>query len=601
MEQKGNNIDTKLLGRVLALARPYRMLFAVTGILTLLLGPIAIVRPHLVKVAVDDYILPQDIGGLQMIILILCGFLLLEAAFRYAFAYLTSLLGQNVIKDLRVRVFDHVTELRPSYFDKTPVGTSLTRTINDVESINDVYSEGVITIIADVLMVVAVLSIMLYTSWQLTLVCLIPMPLLIWASYVFKEKVKEAFQIVRTQISRMNAFLNERITGMRIVQIFSAETDELKKFKSINRQYTQANIDTIFYYALFFPVVEILSASALGLMIWFGTQGVIEGFVSPGLLIAFPIYLGMLFRPIRMLADKFNTLQMGLVAAQRVFNLLDLKQFIPNNGKHITDSLHGKIELDKVWFSYNQTGGEINDEDWILRNVSFNVNPGETLAIVGSTGSGKTSVINLLNRFYEHQRGEIKVDGVNMEDYELYNYRKHICMVLQDVFLFGGTVYENIALRNPDISRETAEHAAKLVGAHKFIEQLPGAYDYKVMERGSSLSAGQRQLISFARALAYDPDILILDEATANIDPESEVLIQHAIETLIKKRTSIIIAHRLSTIRHANRVLVLDKGEVIEYGTRNELLALENGRFRKLHEMQFSEMETGENAMGITT
>lgn len=601
MEQKGNNIDTKLLGRVLALARPYRMLFAVTGILTLLLGPIAIVRPHLVKVAVDDYILPQDIGGLQVIILILCGFLLLEAAFRYAFAYLTSLLGQNVIKDLRVRVFDHVTELRPSYFDKTPVGTSLTRTINDVESINDVYSEGVITIIADVLMVMAVLSIMLYTSWQLTLICLIPMPLLIWASYVFKEKVKEAFQIVRTQISRMNAFLNERITGMRIVQIFSAETDELKKFKSINRQYTQANIDTIFYYALFFPVVEILSASALGLMIWFGTQGVIEGFVSPGLLIAFPIYLGMLFRPIRMLADKFNTLQMGLVAAQRIFNLLDLKQFIPNNGKHVADTLHGEIELDKVWFSYNQTGGEINNEDWILRNVSFKVNPGETLAIVGSTGSGKTSVINLLNRFYEHQRGEIKVDGVKMEDYELYNYRKHICMVLQDVFLFGGTVYENIALRNPEISRETAEHAAKLVGAHKFIEQLPGAYDYKVMERGSSLSAGQRQLISFARALAYDPDILILDEATANIDPESEVLIQHAIETLIKKRTSIIIAHRLSTIRHANRVLVLDKGEVIEYGTRDELLALENGRFRRLHELQFSEMETGENAMGITT
>lgn len=594
MEQKGNNIDVKLLGRVLALAKPYRWLFAVTGTMTLLLGPIAIVRPHLVKVAVDDYILPQDISGLQMIIFILCGFLLLEAAMRYAFVYLTSLLGQNVIKDLRVRVFDHITALRPTYFDRTPVGTSLTRTINDVESINDVYSEGVITIIADVLMVLAVLAIMFYTSWQLTLVCLIPMPLLIWASYVFKEKVKEAFQIVRTQISRMNAFLNERITGMRIVQIFGAEQSEMKKFKSINREYTQANIDTIFYYALFFPVVEILSASALGLMIWFGTQGVIAGYVSPGLLIAFPIYLGMLFRPIRMLADKFNTLQMGLVAAQRVFNLLDLKQFIPNNGKLVVDSMKGDIALNKVWFSYDQSGGKIAEEDWILRDVSFRLHSGETLAIVGSTGSGKTSVINLLNRFYEHQRGEIKVDGLPIEQYELFSYRKHICMVLQDVFLFGGSVYENIALRNPEVSREQAEHAAKLVGAHKFIMQLPGGYDYKVMERGSSLSAGQRQLISFARALAYNPDILILDEATANIDPESEILIQHAIETLIKKRTSIIIAHRLSTIRHADCVLVLDKGRVIEYGSRDELLALENGRFRQLHDLQFNELETGE-------
>ncbi len=601
MDQQGNNIDVKLLGRVLALAKPYRWLFIVTGILTLLLGPVAIIRPHLVKVAVDDYVLPQDISGLQFIILLLCGFLLIEAIMRYSFGYLTSLLGQKVIKDLRVRVFQHVTNLKPTYFDRTPVGTSLTRTINDVESINEVYSEGVITIIADVLMVIAVLTIMLYTSWQLTLVCLIPMPLLIWASYIFKEKVKEAFQVVRTQISRMNAFLNERITGMRIIQIFSAEKQEMKKFKAINRQYTQANIDTIFYYALFFPVVEILSASALGLMIWFGTRGVIEGYVSPGLLVAFPIYLNMLFRPIRMLADKFNTLQMGLVAAQRVFNLLDLKQQIPNAGTHKTDEVQGEISFDHVWFSYRQNDEPVSDEDWILRDVTFRVEPGETLAIVGSTGSGKTSVINLINRFYIHQKGTISLDGMPIENFELFNYRRHICMVLQDVFLFGGTVAENISLRDDRFTEQEIITASKLVGAHKFIKKLPGQYAYQVRERGSSLSAGQRQLISFARALAFNPDILILDEATANIDPESEILIQHAIETLIKKRTSIIIAHRLSTIRHADKIMVLDKGRVAEFGTHDELLKIENGRFKKLHDLQYYEIEQGKKKLGLAT
>lgn len=574
--------DYQLLGRVLSLAKPYRTLFAFAAVLAIVLAPVATLRPYLVQVMVDDYIFNYDLSGLTRMALIFVGVLFVHAILQYAFIFSTNLLGQSVIRDLRVNVFKHLTSLRLTYFDRTPIGTSTTRTINDIETINTVFSQGVITIVADLLTLFAVLGIMLYTSWELTLICLTTMPFLLVATYIFKEKVKKSYQRVRTQISKKNAFLQERITGMRIVQIFNAEREEMKRFKEINRDYTKANLNAILYYAIFFPVVDIIAAASLGLMVWWGARGVIGGDVTLGALVAFPIYLNMLFRPMRMLADKFNTLQMGLVAADRVFDVLDRTDQIENKGTIQADQLKGKVSFDDVTFAY--TG-----KDYVLKNLNLDIKPGETLAIIGSTGSGKTTIINILNRFYEIQKGSIKIDDVDIKDYELLSLRRRIAMVLQDVFLFGGTVLENITLRDSNISREKVIEAAKMIGAHQFIEKLPGGYDYKVMERGATLSMGQRQLISFVRALVFDPDILILDEATSSIDPETESVIQFAIETLIKKRTSIIIAHRLSTIRHANNILVLSKGEVQEFGSHEDLIQIEDGHYKQLYEMQFLE------------
>lgn len=575
-----NRLNISVLSRVMALARPYTLLFTLSGILALVLAPVGVLRPYLVQVMVDDHIFHYDIQGMTRIAAWLFAILFLESGLRYFFIYITSLLGQSVIKDLRVRVFNHITSLRLSYFDQTPIGTSTTRTINDIETINTVFSEGLITILADMLSLVAVLAIMFYTSWKLTLVCLITMPLLVVASYIFKEKVKTAFQKVRTQISRMNAFLQERITGMRIVQVFNAEKQEMEKFKEINREYTTANLNSILYYAVFFAVVEIISAASLGLMVWWGARGVIGGDVTLGALVAFPIYLGMLFRPIRMLADKFNTLQMGLVAAERVFKLLDRQDKIENNGKFAPDKVAGEVAFKNVWFAYNES-------DYVLRDISFQIGKGETVALVGSTGSGKTTIISLLNRFYDIQKGQIEIDGRSIGDYDLQALRRRIAIVLQDVFLFTGTVMENITLRDETISRETVIESAKMIGAHEFIERLPGGYDYNVQERGATLSMGQRQLISFVRALVFDPDILILDEATSSVDPETESVIQYAIEQLIARRTSIIIAHRLSTIRRATRIMVMQKGQLLENGSHDELLQIEDGHYRKLYEMQF--------------
>lgn len=582
MAQGGNKFDYQLLGRVLGLARPYRLLFVAAGLLAIVLAPIATLRPYLVQIMVDEYIFNYDLPGLTRMALIFVGVLLLHAVLQYFFIFATNLLGQSVIRDLRVNVFNHIIGLRLTYFDRTPIGTSTTRTINDIETINTVFSQGVITIIADLLTLFAVLGIMLYTSWQLTLICLTTMPFLLVATYFFKESVKKSYQIVRSQISKMNAFMQERITGMRILQIFNAERDEMTKFKVINREYTQANLNAIFAYAIFFPVVDIIAAASLGLMVWWGARGVIGGDVTMGALVAFPIYLNMLFRPMRMLADKFNTLQMGLVAADRVFDILDRRDQITNTGTIKPESLKGAIEFDDVFFAYNA-------RDYVLKNLNFKVKPGETLAIIGSTGSGKTTIINILNRFYEIQKGNIRIDGIDIREYELIALRRRIAMVLQDVFLFGGTVMENITLRDETISREKVIESAKMIGAHEFIEKLPGGYDYKVMERGATLSMGQRQLISFVRALVFDPDILILDEATSSVDPETESVIQFAIETLIKKRTSIIIAHRLSTIRHADNIMVLSKGEIQEFGHHDELIQIEDGHYKQLYEMQFLE------------
>jgi len=581
-QQPQQKFDYQLFSRVIALAKPYKGIFATAGILAVVLAPLSTLRPYLIKVMVDDYIFNYDIEGMTRIAILIGILLMLNVILQYAFIYSTSWLGQSVIKDLRVSVFNHITSLKLKYFDKTPIGTSTTRTINDIETINTVFSQGVITILADLLTLFAVLAIMFYTSWKLTLVCLVTMPFLIIATYIFKEKVKASYQIVRTQISKMNAYLQERITGMRVVQIFNQEQSEMEKFKVINQAYTQANLNAILYYAVFFPVVEIISAAALGLMVWYGAKGVIGGDVTLGALIAFPIFLSMLFRPMRMLADKFNTLQMGLVAADRVFGVLDNDQQIENKGRIQPTNLKGDLTFDNVDFAYI-------DEEYVLKNLSFKVNAGETLAIVGSTGSGKTTIINILNRFYEINSGKILIDDVNIKDYELLALRRRTAVVLQDVFLFSGSVLENINLRDNTITREQVIEASKMIGAHEFIMKLPGGYDYEVMERGATLSMGQRQLISFVRALVFDPDILILDEATSSIDPETESVIQHAIETLIEKRTSIIIAHRLSTIRHATNIMVLDKGQIKELGPHEELLKLEDGHYKELYDMQFVE------------
>lgn len=580
-----NQLDFKLLKRVLAEASPYKSLLLGTTLMAILLAPLATLRPWLVQKMVDEHIVQFDLGGLFRLVVFFLLVLFLHAFLTYLFTYLSGVLGQAVVRDMRIKIFNHINRFNLSYFDKTPIGTSTTRTINDVETINTVFSQGVITIIADVLTLFVVLGIMFITSWELTLIALTTSPFLVIASYIFKEKVKASFQSVRTEIARMNAFLQEQISGMRIVQIFHVEMASMRRFKKINREYTKANLDSVLYYAVFYPVVEIISAASLGLMVWWGAKGVIGESVSMGALIAFPIYLNMLFNPIRILADKFNTLQMGLVAAERVFALLDNHSDQEISGPLTPNKLKGEVRFNKVNFAYQ-------GEDWVLKNVNFQIKPGQTLAIVGATGSGKTSIISLINRFYIHQSGQITIDGIDIKDYQLQALRRRIALVLQDVFLFSGSVIENITLRDETIGKEQVILAAKMIGAHDFISKLPGGYDYQVMERGATLSMGQRQLISFVRALVFNPDILILDEATSSIDPASESIIQKAIETLITKRTSIIIAHRLSTIMHAHQILVMERGEVMESGTPDELLKKEEGLFKKLYDMQFIQTES---------
>ena len=582
MENKNKKgLDMQLLRKVFGEAREYKRYMWLAGLMTIVIAPLSPFRSHLIQCMVDDHISINDLSGLAKLALWIVALIVSEGVLQFVFKILTNWLGQAVIKDLRVRVFQHISSLQLSYFDNTPIGTSTTRTINDLETMNSVFSEGIITIIADMLTVVLVFLFMMYTSWKLTLVCLVTAPFLILSSYVFKEKVKDSFQQVRGEIAKMNAFLQERISGMRIVQIFNAEQQEYEKFQAINTKLTKAHVDGVFYYAVFFPVVEILSAASLGLMVWYGAGGVIDGHITLGVLVAFPIYISMLFRPIRMLADKFNTLQMGLVAAERVFALLDKTDAIEPSGNIEANKFKGHISFKNVNFSY------IEDNP-TLKNVSFEVKPEETLAIVGSTGSGKTTIISLLNRFYEIQSGVIAVDGQDIRTFQLESLRRRMAIVLQDVFLFSGSVLENITLKDNSISREQVIAASKLIGAHDFIEKLNGGYDYQVMERGATLSMGQRQLISFVRALVFDPDILILDEATSSVDPETEAVIQFAIEKLINKRTSIIIAHRLSTIRKATNIMVMERGEVKEFGSHEQLLQVADGHYRELYDMQYA-------------
>lgn len=533
--------------------------------LAIILAIISPLRPFLIKVSVDKYIAHNLLMGLIRISVFQFGILLVESLLRFWFTYRTNWLGQTVVNDLRNMVFRKILFQNVSYYDHTPIGTLTTRTINDIESINDVFSEGIIAIVADVLTIVSIIIVMIVTDWRLTLVCLATFPLLILATWWFKEAVNKSFQRVRNAVAALNAYVQEHLTGMYLVQAFAAEQREAAKFQEINKEHRDANIKGIFAYSVFFPIVEIILASSLGLLVWYGASRILHYGATPGVIISFVMYLNLLFRPLRMMADKFNVLQMGIIAGERVFTVLDSPDFLDNNGSLKADKIKGEVEFRNVHFSYKPGVP-------VLKGVSFRLEAGKTLAVVGHTGAGKTSIISILNRLYEIESGQILIDGRELKDYDIYSLRSHIGIVLQDVFLFSGTICDNITLRNPTIPIDKVKEVTQMLGMHDFIMRLPGGYDFDVMERGNSLSQGQRQLLSFARALLYDPAILVLDEATSSVDSESEQLIQHAIDTLIKGRTSIVIAHRLSTIRKANEIIVMDHGVVLERGNHASLI-----------------------------
>lgn len=581
-EEPKKKLDLSLVRRVLSLATPYKVEFYGAVGLSFVLAGVSLVRPWLMKHAIDNYIAVFNLRWLKITALAMIVTLLIETALRYVFGYLTAWLGTSIIRDLRQKVYSHVIFSKLQYFDTTPIGTSTTRTITDVEAINDTFSEGLITIFSDILTIVFVTICMFITNWQLSIVTLLSLPFLLFVTRWFQRGVKASFQDERTQIGRLNAFLQEHITGMRIIQIFNVEAKEQKKFSEINAQLREANVRGIWYYSLFFPAVEILLAVAVGLMVWYASGQIVRGYASVGVISFFILLINMLFRPLRFIADKVNTIQRGIIAAERVFKLLDKDNFIPDNGTYVPQKTQGKITFDNVWFAYE-------NENYVLKGLNFELPAGQTLAIVGATGSGKTSTMSLLGRFYEINKGDIRIDDVSIQKYKLAALRSQMSIVLQDVFLFAGSVYDNITLRNDSITREKVMEASKAISAHDFIMRLPGGYDYKVMERGATLSMGQRQLISFVRALVYDPAILILDEATSSIDTESEYIVQQAIEKLVKGRTSVVIAHRLSTIRHAHKIMVLDRGEMKEFGSHDELIALAEGLYRRLHDMQFNQ------------
>ncbi len=576
--------DWKLLRRVMGYAAPYKNRFWISVILAIVLAALTPLRPLLIQRTVNEYIVGEIPRMVILVTMIQLGIILIETALRFGFTFLTAWLGQAVVMDLRLATYDKILRLHLSQFDRTPVGTLTTRTVNDIESINDIFAEGLVPIIADILSIVCVLTYMFSADWRLTLIALIPFPIILIATYIFKESINRSFQSVRNAVAALNAFVQEHLTGMFIVHAFAAEQLELDKFKKINRQHRDANIKAIFAYSVFFPVVEIVLALSIGLVVWYTAKEALALQQSQqGTVIAFILCLNLLFRPLRVLADKFNVLQMGVIASERVFNVLDNPEAAPPFTNKPLENLRfkGKIEFENVHFAYDPAVP-------VLKGISFVAHPGETIALVGPTGSGKTSITSLLTRLYDFQSGQIKIDDIAIQSYELESLRGQVGVVLQDVFLFSGSIYDNITLRNTSISRNRVEEAARMIGLHDFICSLPGGYDYDVRERGLTLSLGQRQLLSFIRALLYNPSILILDEATSSIDSESEQLIQQAIEKLVQGRTSIVVAHRLSTIRKANRIIVLGKGELLEMGTHAELIA-KNGHYAQLCRVQFPE------------
>ncbi|MGD1845622.1 MAG: ABC transporter ATP-binding protein [Salibacteraceae bacterium] len=577
----GKAFDLKLFKRVMRYVGPYRALFYFTATLTIVLALLSPLRPWLIQMTVDDYIMVSNYEGLQNMVMLMVALLVVEALVQFFQTYLANWLGQSVIRDLRVNVYHHISDFRLKYFDQNAIGTLVTRTISDIETIADIFAQGILIIIGDLLKLFVVILFMFFFNWRLTLITLVSLPFLIVATNMFKNAIKSAFQDVRTQVSRLNAFVQEHITGMNIVQIFNREEIEYDRFKAINKLHRNAHIRTVIANAIFFPVVEILSALSLALLVWWGSKEVLAQRVELGHLMAFILFIYMLFRPIRQLADRFNVLQMGMVASDRVFKVLDTDSVIEDHGNRSASTIQGNISFRNVWFAYNE-------EDWVLKDISLEVEQGQTIAFVGATGAGKTSIINLLSRFYEYNKGNISIDGTDLRAFRLNELRAHIGVVLQDVFLFSDSIHNNITLQNPDITREQVIEAAKIVGAHEFIQRLPGNYDYNVKERGAMLSVGQRQLIAFIRAYVYNPRVLVLDEATSSVDTESEELIQNAIARLTEIRTSIVIAHRLATIQQADTIIVLDAGRIIEKGNHQELLR-RDGAYKRLYELQFTE------------
>lgn len=586
-EVSGKAFDVKLLGRILKYVRPYRGLFITAIVLTITLSFLSVVRPMLIRYTVNEYVkvptYPSEQSwlttNLEFFVILMVVMLLIESFMQFINLYSTSLIGQRIVRDIRTQLHAKILSFRSKYFDHTPIGTLVTRVVSDIEAINDVFTQGFIVIAGDLLTIVVYLVAMFVVDWRVTLVVLTTIPLMFFATWVFKNAVKQSFTDVRNQVSRLNAFVQEHITGMKIVQVFNREEEELKRFKEINKKHRDANVKSVWYYSVFFPIVEILVSVSLGLLVWYGGMRVYGRFIDAGDIAFFVLLINQFFRPIRMLADRVNTLQMGMVASERVFKILDRNEIIEDKGTFPATNIVGKINFKDVWFAYNE-------EDWVLKGISFDVKAGETLALVGATGSGKSSIINLLGRFYEYNKGEITIDGISIREYQLASLRKNIGVVLQDVFLFSGSIYSNITLDDPGITREQVEAAAKAVGAHDFIMRLPGGYDFDVRERGGMLSVGQRQLIAFIRVYVYNPRILVLDEATSSIDTESEILIQRATEVLTKGRTSVIIAHRLATIQNATNILVIDRGTIAESGSHDELIR-KDGPYKRLFEMQF--------------
>ncbi len=581
----GKAFDLKILRRIFAFTKPYKKKFYLSVGLTLVLAFVAILRPVLIQHTVDNYIIHLDAAGLSYMMLLMVGLLITQTVLQYIHTYLTNWLGQSVVKDLRVKLFRHILSLRLKFFDHTPIGTLVTRTVSDLETIADIFSEGLIVIIGDLLMLLLIVLAMFYIDWRLALISLSTIPILMIATRIFQYGINKTFREVRNQVAALNTFVQEHITGISVVHIFNREEEEMNRFKKINKEHMKANIRSVWYYSIFFPVVELLSTTSLGLLIWWGSSGVISHDVSLGNIMAFIMYINLLFRPIRELADKFNTLQMGMVSGERVMKVLDTSEFIEDKGK-LKRNIDGNIRFENVWFAYNDSL-DPDETEWILKDVSFEIKSGETLALIGATGAGKSSVINLVSRMYEFQKGRITIDNIDIREYELSELRKQIAVVLQDVFLFSDSIINNITLNDHSIKSDQVVAASKAVGADSFIERLPGKYDFNVMERGAMLSVGQRQLISFIRAYVFDPAILILDEATSSIDSESEELIQNATTTLTKNRTSIVIAHRLATIQNADKIIVLDHGRVMEEGNHQELLKKE-GLYKELYDIQFS-------------
>jgi ATP-binding cassette, subfamily B, multidrug efflux pump len=578
-KQLNKKINLKLIARILSYSKSYKKLFFISLFLTLLLASLAIVRPLLISKALNDFVINQKSEqGLNSICILILFFLILEAFGQVVNLRLTNLLGQNIVRDLRTQVYSHILQLKNKYFDTTPVGTLVTRAVSDIESLSEVFTQGFIVIAGDLVMLIIFISAMFYKNWMLAIIALSTLPLLLIATALFKRGVKKSFTQVRNAVAALNTFTQEHITGMRILQLFNREDVELNKFKEINKTHRVANIKSIFYYSVFFPIVEILSSFSIALIIWFVGVKSNSYTINLGDITFFIMMINMFFRPIRMLADRLNTLQMGFVSAERVFKVLDTNDMISNHGKLIFESVKQSIEFKKVWFSY------IKDH-FVLKDISFKINANETVALVGSTGAGKSTVINLLSRFYEFEEGQILIDGHQINNYTLETLRQNTGVILQDVYLFNDTILSNITLCNPNISFEQVIDATKKIGLQEYILSLPNGFNYQVTERGQSLSAGQRQLIAFIRAFVYQPAIFILDEATATIDTQTELLIQQAVEKISDGRTSIIIAHRLSTIKHVSKVIVFEKGSIIEEGSISELLN-KPSKFKTLYDLQ---------------